>query len=137
MPRHTGRRLSGKARKRAWELHSAKIYNAVLRNEVQSLKKENMSLKMEVRELNRQLELPKDGAIVVRKHKNKLDQRGETVTLAVSMDLEYLRREMFYHCQQEFASSERISHRMAFEIKEAIKKLIDEEILNIRRNPIG
>lgn len=95
MPRHTGRRLSGRARKRAWAIHAVNIYNAVLRNEVQALKEENNRLKLRIFEQDRQAFTGGKEAVLVLKKHYEQNWKGRRMVLSIVLDVDYLRSDLY------------------------------------------
>lgn len=136
MPRHTGRRLSGRARKRAWAIHAVNIYNAVLRNEVQALKEENNRLKLRIFEQDRQgFTGGKEGALVLRKHYER-HRPGRLMVLSVVLDVERLKHDLYMNSPR-FTDGYHIARTLSREIEAGVIKLIEEEVLHLRDNPNG
>lgn len=140
MPRHTGRRLNSKARRRQKEVGDLKKENAMLKGVNASLdnmmKQQVRTLTSEIAELkDRSFTGGKDGALVLRKHYER-QRPGRMMYLTVMLDVERLKEDL-YRIPTHFTDGRHIAYILSREIEVALVKLVEEEVLYLRGNTNG
>ena len=143
MPRHTGRRLNSKARRRRKEVEEAFFVNvllktklALLEKDMEILSKENIEWKREVRKLKDDAFTGgKEVTLALRKHYEQNGPRRRMV-LSVVLDVESLRSDL-YMSPAYFTDGRHIAHKLSREIEVGVVKLIEDEVLFMQGRPNG
>ena len=136
MPRHTGRRLNSKARRRIEEVRDLESSVHVLRCQLRSSTADVMKLREENRRLKEgSFTGVKEVTLALRKHYEQNGPRRRMV-LSVVLDVESLRSDL-YMSPAYFTDGRHIAHKLSREIEVGVVKLIEDEVLFMQGRPNG
>lgn len=143
MPRHTGRRLNSKARRRRKEVEEAFFVNvllktklALLEKDMEILSKENIEWKREVRKLKDDAFTGgKEVTLALRKHYER-HRPGRMMVLSVVLDVDRLKHDL-YMGNPRFTDGNYIASQLSRDIEVGLVKLVEDEVLFMQGRPNG